>query len=129
MVNGPQRQAFGCPAVHAYGEGMPVAKEWLPVVAAEQDTALGREATQRQFAAQPGQPARGTADGRHQPDLAVLLVAPCIGQPFAAGRQAGRCGLGQAGRQPLRDAPGHWHAPEVVVADEDHPIALQAGLA
>ncbi|MEI2676386.1 MAG: hypothetical protein V9G29_00130 [Burkholderiaceae bacterium] len=87
-----------------------------------------REAAHRQVAAHPGEAARGPARGRHQPDLGVLLVAPGVGQPFAAGRQAGRARLRQARGQPLRDTTVHAGTPQVVVADEDDGVAMQRRL-
>ena len=80
------------------------------------DPATKAEATRR--------PARGW----HQPDLGVLLVAPGVGQPFAARRQAGRARLRQARGQPLRDTTVHTGTPQVVVADEDDSVTVQRRL-
>ena len=131
VVHLAQWQAFGLRAGLRLVQGvaMPVAKERLAMVAAELDMAVGREAAHCQVTAQPGDASCRAASGGHQPDLGMLLVAPGVGQPLAAGRQAGRARLRQTGREALCHAAMHAGTPQVVVADENHGVALQRGLA
>jgi hypothetical protein len=129
VVDGAQRHTLGQATFEPDREGLPVAEEGLAVVAGEHDAALGREATHREVAAQPGEAPRRAAGRGHEPDLAVLLVAAGEGEPAAAGRELRRARLRQAGGQPLRGAAGGGDTPEVVVADEDEGVAMQRGLA
>jgi len=87
MVDLAQRQALGRAAVGVDGEGVQVAEERLAVVAGKQDAAIGQPAAHMGVGAQPGEPTRRAAFGRHDKDLGMLLVAAGVGQPAAIGRQ------------------------------------------
>jgi hypothetical protein len=57
----------------------------------------------------------------------MLLVAPGKASHWPQGDRQGVAGSDKARRQPLRHTAVHAGAPQVVVADKDHGVAMHEG--
>ena len=127
MVHLSQRQQLRHAAGRIERERAVVAEERLPVRRHERNVPLRRPAAHLHVGAEPGHAPRGTARGRHQVHLRVLLVAAHERERAAVGGEGRGRRFAQAGGEAARIAAIRGHAPQVVVADECDGVAVDRG--